>query len=92
MGRFVNLAGVEGGVIEGDQGRFVGTVSQAMKALREVRLCSAAGDHGAVTVWRDDAGLFRCDFSRHRNTVATALWSKKVEVQAWLREWLPKCF
>ena len=36
MGRFIDLPGVEGGVIEGDQAKFITSVSSALRATRAV--------------------------------------------------------
>lgn len=66
------------------------SVSGAMRALRSSRAVMGAGTHGGWTVWTDDVGALRCDFSRNYVTVNRTTLTRKKEVQAWLREWLPK--
>jgi hypothetical protein len=88
MGDLVGLPGVKGGKITNV--RYAETVSGAMRILRTDRATTGAGDHGAWTVWKDDDGQFRCDFSRWGMTIAEAKFDKKKDVEAWLREWMPK--
>jgi hypothetical protein len=84
----VGLPGVKGGTIK--DVRCANTVSGAMRVLRTDRAVTGAGDHGAWTVWEDDKGKLRCDFCRFHRTVNEATFTKKKDVEAWLREWMPK--
>lgn len=88
MGQLINLPGVKDGTITDVV--FARSVSGAMKSLVQHRAVTGAGDHGAWTVWRDDDGRFRCDFSRFRCTVAEKELSTKREVRDWLSVWLPQ--
>ena len=88
MGMYIGLLGVAGGKLEGPMAR---SVSGIMAELRTNRICSAAGNNGAVTVWKDDDGAWRCAFCRHRMTVGEATVGTKAQVREWLREWMPKC-
>lgn len=84
---FHSLPGVKGGRLRGPMAR---TISGFRQALVANRCCSAAGDHGAVMVWRDDAGAWRCAFMRYQATLEAATFSSKAAVTTWLRAWLPK--
>lgn len=86
MGMYVGLEGVKGGKLEGPMAR---TINGFKVALREHRVCSAAGDNGAVTVWQDDEGAWRCVFTRWRSVVEETVLGTKV--WSWLKEWMPKC-
>jgi hypothetical protein len=87
MGRFIGLPGVAGGVLEGD---CAASVSGVLSCLKNARVSSAAGDYGAVTVWVDDEGAYRADFSRHRSSLDEQVFGTKAQLKAWLTEWFPK--
>jgi hypothetical protein len=60
-----------------------------LAALRKYRVCSDAGDHGAVLVYRDDDGTYRCSLQAWCVTKAEGTFKTKREVAAWLKRWLP---
>jgi hypothetical protein len=84
---YVDLPGVEGGRRRGPMCR---TITDFRTAMAGYAACSSAGDHGAVTVWKDDVGQWRVAFQRYRNTEETQTFRFKLYVFEWLREWLPK--
>lgn len=89
MGLFIGLKGVKGGELEGP---LVGmTINRFKVALRESRVCSTASDNGAVTVWRDDEGRWRAEYTRFCATVNEAVFETKSQIWVWLKEWMPKC-
>lgn len=88
MGDLVGLPGVKGGRIENV--RFAQSVSGAMRVLRTGRAVTGAGDDGAWTVYRDDEGCLRCVFHRRHMQLNEATYTKKKNVEAWLREWMPR--
>jgi len=88
MGDLVGRPGVAGGRIKDVQ--WASSVSDAMRVLLTERAVTGAGDHGAWTVWKDDAGLYRADFSRHHITLSEKTFVSRAGVKDWLREWLPK--
>lgn len=90
MGEYVDLPGVRGGKLKPRGKHFARTVNGFMVILRKGRICSAAGDNGACTVWRDDDGNWRCDFSRLRSSVNESTFTSKAGVRRWLKEWLPQ--
>lgn len=85
---FVGLEGIKKKKIDG---KFVRTPAAAIRALKENRVASLAGDHGAVTVWRDDAGKLRGDFSRWLITQDSILAKSKAELRRWLDRVAPQC-
>lgn len=61
--------GMEG--VAGDlEGPFVGSKSAMIAALKDERIVVATGDFGALTAWRDDAGLYRAEFHRRLMSLA----------------------
>lgn len=92
MGEYVGLDGVRGGRIKPRGSHMAKSVSGLMYILNNGgRVCSASGDHGALTVWRTDNGVYRCNFSRYKNTIGDATCETKAGVRRWLKDWLPKC-
>lgn len=88
LSTFQPLAGVRGGKLRGPFS--VKSVSAFMRQLRDFRIVSDAGDHGSVTVWRDDAGKYHCHFCRWRADIDAQIFSSKAEVKRWLSVWHPK--
>lgn len=88
MGSLIGLPGVAGGRI--DDVSFFRTVSHAMKLLVTDRAATAAGDHGAVTVYRDDTGKWHCAFHRHWMEVEHTVVERKTDIRSWLLQWLPQ--
>jgi hypothetical protein len=90
VGEYVGLEGIRGGKLKPRGKHYARTVTGFMTILRKGRVCSSAGDLGACTVWRDDKGVWHCDFSRWRSSVNEATFTSKAGVQRWLKEWLPQ--
>lgn len=72
------------------KGPMVSSVSGFLTALRKHRICSAAGDDGAVNVYRADDGTYRCSFCRYLAYLSNEKFTTKTAVRRWLKEWLPK--
>ena len=64
----------------------------AIRALRSGIAATASGDAGALNVWIDDGGKYRCEFMQHRATVRADVHQFIAAVDAWLAEWLPRMF
>lgn len=84
--RLVGLPGTTGDV----SGVRVGSVTAAVRELRAGEAVFAAGDDGAITVWKDDAGMLRCEFSRRMWTVDAKSFKYLAAVHQWLKDWWPK--
>lgn len=82
-----NLPGVRGGKLRGPMAK---SVNGFMEALKSYRAVSDAGDHGAVMVWVDDDGLYRCHFMVRFFSQNEQILKRKSEVRKWLATWLPK--
>ena len=87
MGTLSELPGVAAQEVEAPTVR---TLGGFVGALRAYRAAISAGEHGACTVWRDDAGDYRCEFSRHMVTHDSRRFTNFMAVKSWLREWMPK--
>jgi hypothetical protein len=90
MGSLVGLPGIADGAI--DNVRFFKSVHGCMKLLRTERGATAAGDYGAVNVYLDDDGEYRCIFMVHFMTRSSVSMGTKRAVMQWLKEWLPHCY
>ncbi len=89
MGDYVGLEGVKGGKLKGPS--FVKQdITAFKKALDKARVCSTASDEGAITVWIDDDGYYRCDMSRYLRSIVCQRFSTFSEVSKWLRRYLPQ--
>lgn len=84
---FVGLPGV---LEKSLDGLMVHTLSGALRNLGPHRVCSDAGDVGAVTVWIDSAGSYRCAFTHQWAIIDSVIVATKREVGLWLKEWIPK--
>lgn len=79
------------GVLEHElPGLMVNSLSGALRNLGPSRVCSDAGDVGAVTVWIDSAGSYRCAFTNQWAVIDTVTVTTKQAVKRWLQEWIPK--
>jgi hypothetical protein len=69
---------------------FVHSVTAALQALRAKGAATAASDNGALNIWRDDSGAYRCEFMRYRASVDRQIFHRVSDVRRWLKTWLPK--
>lgn len=86
---FTGLPGVRKKMIEGVYSR---TPGGFIAALEKHRVVSAAGDDGAVTVYRDDKGRLRGMFCRYMSILASETFPTKAACRRWLAEFLPKMY
>jgi hypothetical protein len=87
LATFKGMPDVKRGMLRGPM---VDSVNGFMVALRKHRICSAAGDDGAVNVYRADDGTFRCSFCRYLSYLDNRIFDTKADVRKWLKVWLPK--
>ncbi len=69
---------------------FVRSVSATLKVLRLRKAATMAGDSGAINVWQDDDGNYRCEFQRFMSVKDSQIFRHLVSVESWLKEWLGK--
>lgn len=50
---------------------------------------TAAGDCGSISVWKDDDGMWRCEFQRHYVTLDTRTFKHLSAACQWMKEWFP---
>lgn len=68
----------------------VSSRTAAINALRSGNAVTASGDDGAINVYRDNAGEFRCIFCQFRVRIKSETFRHLAAVDEWLREWFPK--
>jgi len=92
MAEIVELTGLPGIKRRRVRAALVNSISAFMAVfMTRTKAATGAGDHGAVNVYIDDDGSYRCQFMR-RHTVIDASWfTTKAGVRRWLSEWWPKC-
>jgi hypothetical protein len=86
----VQLVGLPGVSREKTEAAFVRSVTAASKELRAGNAITSAGDCGAVNVWKDDEGMWRCEFHRFMVTIDSKTFKYLAAVCEWLREWMPR--
>ena len=64
--------------------------AQAVKALRDGKAATAAGPNGAINVWIDDGGRYRCHLQVFREVNHSANCRSLRSVSAWVREYLAR--
>jgi hypothetical protein len=80
------LTGVEGTLT----GPAVDSSQAALKTIATERVCAITGNHGSVTVWRDDSGKLRAGFFHRYNTISENKFETVVSLKRWLAVWVPK--
>jgi GH15 family glucan-1,4-alpha-glucosidase len=65
-------------------------VEQVLDVLRAGLAATAAGDCGAINVWRDLSGSLRGEAMRRMITVDSQMFADLQEVASWTRKWLEK--
>ena len=69
-----------------------GSVSQYLRLMpggKTKTFCSA-GPRGAVNVYLDDDGNWRCNFCRYASVLSDVVCKTKKAVREWLTKWLPE--
>ncbi len=86
----LNVCRGMGGVSGDLRGPFVRSPTAAFRCISEYQVCLTSGDHGAICVWRDDAGQLRANFEYYQTTLAGDIFKSKTQLRQWLKEWWPK--
>ena len=66
------------------------TVAGAIRLLKKRIVATSAGDNGAVNVWNDKNGKYRCESYQYRSVLDSRVFSSFGGVRSWLKEWLKK--
>jgi hypothetical protein len=70
--------------------RYASSRTDAVRQLRTCRAVTAAGDCGALNVWRDDKGKIRASFHRYLATIDEVSDLTRGGLILWLRTWWPR--
>lgn len=84
--KYSGLPGVRARVLRGP---YVRSPSAAIRAISDFRVCSMAGDDGAITVWRNDVNVLCAEFSRYLRCVDRVECASKTALRLWLKKWWP---
>lgn len=68
----------------------VSSVTDAMAFIRFGHAIAAAGDDGALCVWKDDRGEWVCHFMRFMSVKSRKTFKHIAPIAEWLKEWWPK--
>lgn len=66
------------------------TITQCLEILRKRIAATAASDNGAINVWDDKFGMWRCERQRYMARQSAGSFKTLKEVVAWLKVELPK--
>ena len=72
------------------QALLVRSVQGIIKGLKSHTAVTAAGPNGAINIWIDDEGLYRCEAMHYLNTIAVLGVKTILPVKMWAKEWLHK--
>ena len=85
-----DFAGVPGIKKKKVKGIYATSPSGFLRRLKDFRVVSASGDHGAVMLWVDDTKPLRGNFQRWHQTIDEQIFSSQAAAREWLKEWLPR--
>lgn len=85
MGRLVGLEGLPASI----PGWCASSITEAIHVVRAKRAVTAAGDCGALTVWKQKSG-YSVEFNRYRLVVCRNDGRTLAQVRKWLKEWWPQ--
>jgi len=64
--------------------------TEAVKLLRRKVAATAADDNGALNIWDDKFGKYRCEAMRYYVTLESKSFTALAEVAKWAAAWLIK--
>ena len=68
---------------------FVTSVTMGMEFVREGLAITCSGDEGALNVWKDDDGTWRCERHRFKLVASEAKFKYIAAVAQWLKDNFP---
>jgi hypothetical protein len=81
-----NLEGISATEIDAD---FIRTGREVKSILDKGIAATAAGDSGALNIWKDDDGWIRCEAMRWMKPVDKKIFDSIEDVEKWADKWLP---
>ncbi len=84
MATLINLAGT---AATETNAVFISDANEVDKLTPETAL-TAAGNNGAINVWIDDEGKFRCESMRFMVSLEEQTYSDRQSVRYWIAKWL----
>ena len=64
--------------------------AEAVKWLRKKVACTAADENGALNIWDDKYGKYRCEAMRRYVVLESKAFTNFRDVRRWANEWLKK--
>lgn len=68
----------------------VASIQQAVRRIQKRRAVTAAGNNGALNVWRDDQRVLYSEFMRFRQSLDRAEHVNLDSLRVWLETWWPR--
>lgn len=68
--------------------KFFRSPTAAIRILRKGLAATSSGSNGAINVWKDRDGKYRCEAMRFKMTTNSTLFSSQSGVRNWLAFWL----
>jgi hypothetical protein len=87
MGHLVGLEGLSVTEIECE---FIQKPSDIRKIIKSGKAATAADDKGAINVWRDDAGMIRCNAMAWLRSIEKRQFKTFPGAEKWVSKWLKK--
>lgn len=84
----VILKGLEGIKRKKIEAAWIVDVTDISNVLKKGLACTSAGDNGAINIWKDDDGLFRCKAMRYRRTINEQKYRNISDVENWISIWI----
>lgn len=66
------------------------TTAKVIELLKVGKVATAANDNGALNVWRDRHGKYRCEAYRRCITQDSQVFTCLTHVRSWCSEWFKK--
>ncbi len=85
MPKLCNLEGIKKEKIDAE---FFGKALEIKKILDSGKAATAADENGALNVWKDDEGFFRCTAMRFCSTINEERFADFKDVEKWAKKWL----
>lgn len=85
MGNLVGLEGIKRKQIEAV---FFRSADELSSIIEEGKGATAAGDNGAINIWKDDTGFIRCEMQRYLRRMDSKIYRTISGAKRWATKWL----